>query len=51
MKAKRRMPKSPGPHSPKLAPLETEIMEQHLQGTSVIQHFMRLKPEVRKISR
>ena len=87
MKAKRRMPKSPGPHSPKLAPLETEIMEQHLQGktisairkwlktekkisiaysnlynfihrraekysatsgTSVILHFMRLKPEVRE---
>ena len=87
MKAKRRMPKSPGPHSPKLAPLESEIMEQHLQGktiraiqkwlktekkisiaysnlynfihrraekysatsgTSVILHFMRLKPEVRE---
>ena len=87
MKAKRKMPKSPGPHSPKLAPLETEIMEQHLQGkpisaiqkwlktekkisiaysnlynfihrrtdkysatlgTSVILHFMRLKPEVRE---
>jgi len=81
------MPKSPGPHSPKLAPLESEIMEQHLQGktiaaiqkwlktekkisiaysnlynfihrraekysatsgTSVILHFMRLKPEVRE---
>ena len=87
MKAKRKMPKSPGPRSPKLAPLETEIMEQHLQGktisaiqkwlktekkisiaysnlynfihrraekysatsgTSVILHFMRLKPEVRE---
>ena len=87
MKAKREMPKSPGPHSPKLAPLESEIMEQHLQGktisaiqkwlktekkisiaysnlynfshrradkysatsgTSVILHFMRLKPEVRE---
>ena len=87
MKAKRKMPKSPGPGSPKLAPLETEIMEQHLQGktisairkwlktekkisiaysnlynfihrraekysatsgTSVILHFMRLKPEVRE---
>ena len=87
MKAKRKMPKSPGPHSPKLAALETEIMEQHLQGkpiaaiqkwlktekkisiaysnlynfihrraekysttsgTSVILHFMRLKPEVRE---
>ena len=87
MKAKRKMPKSPGPHSPKLAPLESEIMEQHLQGkpisaiqkwlktekkisiaysnlynfihrraekysatsgTSVILHFMRLKPEVRE---
>ena len=87
MKAKRRMPKSPGPHSPKLAALETEIMEQHIQGkkiaaiqkwlktekkisiaysnlynfihrraekysatsgTSVILHFMRLKPDVRE---
>ena len=87
MKAKRKMPKSPGPNSPKLAPLESEIMEQHLQGkpisaiqkwlktekkisiaysnlynfihrrtekysatsgTSVILHFMRLKPEVRE---
>ena len=87
MKAKRKMPKSPGPHSSKLAPLESEIMEQHLQGktiaaiqkwlktekkisiaysnlynfihrraekysatsgTSVILHFMRLKPEVRE---
>ena len=87
MKAKRKMPKSPGPNSPKLAPLETEIMEQHIQGkkiaaiqkwlktekkisiaysnlynfihrraekysatsgTSVILHFMRLKPEVRE---
>ena len=87
MKTKRKMPKSPGPHSPKLAPLEMEIMEQHLQGktisaiqkwlktekkisiaysnlynfihrraekysatsgTSVILHFMRLKPEVRE---
>ena len=87
MKAKRKMPKSPGPRSPKLAPLESEIMEQHLQGkpiaaiqkwlktekkisiaysnlynfihrraekysatsgTSVILHFMRLKPEVRE---
>ena len=35
MKAKLRMPKSPGPHSPKLAPLETEIMEQHLQGKTI----------------
>ena len=87
MKAKRKMPKSPGPRSPKLVPLESEIMEQHLQGktisairkwlmtekkisiaysnlynfihrraekysatsgTSVILHFMRLKPEVRE---
>ena len=87
MKAKRKMPKSPGPRSPKLAPMESEIMEQHLQGktisaiqkwlktekkisiaysnlynfihrraekysatsgTSVILHFMRLKPEVRE---
>ena len=87
MKAKRKMPKSPGPRSPKLAALETEIMEQHIQGkkiaairkwlksekkisiaysnlynfihrraekysatsgTSVILHFMRLKPEVRE---
>ena len=29
MKAKRKIPKSPGPRSPKLAALETEIMEQH----------------------
>ena len=35
MKAKRKMPKSPGPHSPKLAALETEIMEQHLQGKPI----------------
>ena len=87
MKEKRKIPKSPGPHSPKLAALETEIMEQHLQGkpiaaiqkwlktekkisiaysnlynfihrraekfsatsgTSVILHFMHLKPEVRE---
>ena len=87
MKAKWKMPKSPGPRSLKLAPLETEIMEQYLQGktisaiqkwlkaekkisiaysilynfihrraekytatsgTSVILHFMRLKPEVRE---
>ena len=87
MKTKRKMPKSPGPRSPKLAPMESEIMEQHLQGkpisaiqkwlktekkisiaysnlynfihrraerysatsgTSVILHFMRLKPEVRE---
>ena len=35
MKAKREMPKSPGPHSPKLAPMESEIMEQHLQGKTI----------------
>ena len=35
MKAKRKMPKSPGPRSPKLAPLETEIMELHLQGKTI----------------
>ena len=35
MKAKRKMPKSPGPHSPKLAPMESEIMEQHLQGKTI----------------
>ena len=36
MKAKRKMPKSPGPHSPKLAALETEIMEQHIQGMKIV---------------
>ena len=35
MKAKRKMPKSPGPRSPKLAALETEIMEQHIQGKKI----------------
>lgn len=35
MKAKRKMPKSPGPRSLKLAALETEIMEQHIQGKKI----------------
>ena len=35
MKAKRKIPKSPGPRSPKLAALETEIMEQHIQGKKI----------------
>ena len=49
MKAKRKMPKSPGPHSPKLAPLETEIMEQHLQGKPIAAILKWLKTE-KKIS-
>ena len=35
MKKQRKIPKSPGPHSPKLAALESEIMEQHLQGKPI----------------
>ena len=35
MKKQRKNPKSPGPHSPKLAALESEIMEQHLQGKPI----------------
>ena len=87
MTAKEQIKKSPGPRPVKLEPLESEIMELHLQGkktteirnwlktetgittaysnlhafihrraekysatsgTSVILHFMRLKPEVRE---
>ena len=87
MAAKEQIRKSPGPRPVKLEPLESEIMELHLQGkktteirnwlkaekgittaysnlhafihrrtekysatsgTSVILHFMRLKPEVRE---
>ena len=48
MKAKRRMPKSPGPHSPKLAPLESEIMEQHLQGKTIsaIQKWLKTEKKI-----
>ncbi len=48
MKAKRRMPKSPGPHSPKLAGLETEIMEQHLQGKPIaaIQKWLKTEKKI-----
>ena len=48
MKAKWKMPKSPGPHSPKLAPLETEIMEQHLQGKpiSAIQKWLKTEKKI-----
>ncbi|MBR4664714.1 MAG: hypothetical protein IKO93_12645 [Lentisphaeria bacterium] len=48
MKAKRRMPKSPGPHSPKLAPLESEIMEQHLQGKTIsaIQKWLKMEKKI-----
>ena len=48
MKAKRKMPKSPGPHSPKLAPLESEIMEQHLQGKpiSAIQKWLKTEKKI-----
>ena len=49
MKAKRKMPKSPGPRSPKLAALETEIMEQHLQGKKIAAIQKWLKSE-KKIS-
>ncbi|MBO4633701.1 MAG: hypothetical protein J5858_17435 [Lentisphaeria bacterium] len=45
MKAKWKMPKSPGPHSPKLAPLETEIMEQHLLGKTIAAIHKWLKAE------
>ena len=87
MTSKKQIRKSPGPRPVKLEPLESEIMELHLQGkkvteiqtwlksekgiataysnlhafihrraekfsatsgTSVILHFMRLKPEVRE---
>ena len=48
MKAKRKMPKSPGPHSPKLAALETEIMEQHLQGKKIaaIQNWLKTEKKI-----
>ena len=48
MRAKRKMPKSPGPHSPKLAPLESEIMEQHLQGKpiSAIQKWLKTEKKI-----
>ena len=48
MKAKRKMPKSPGPHSPKLAPLESEIMEQHLQGKPIaaIQKWLKTEKKI-----
>ena len=48
MKAKRKMPKSPGPHSPKLAALETEIMEQNLQGKPIaaIQKWLKTEKKI-----
>ena len=48
MKAKRKMPKSPGPRSPKLAALETEIMEQHLQGKKIaaIQNWLKTEKKI-----
>jgi len=48
MKAKRKMPKSPGPHSPKLAALETEIMEQHIQGKKIaaIQKWLKAEKKI-----
>ena len=48
MKAKRKMPKSPGPHSPKLAALETEIMEQHIQGKKIaaIQKWLKIEKKI-----
>ena len=48
MKAKRKMPKSPGPHSPKLAALETEIMEQHIQGKKIaaIQKWLKTEKKI-----
>ena len=48
MKAKRKIPKSPGPRSPKLAPLESEIMEQHLQGKpiSAIQKWLKTEKKI-----
>ena len=49
MKAKRKIPKSPGPRRPKLATLETEIMEQHIQGKKIAAILNWLKTE-KKIS-
>jgi hypothetical protein len=48
MKAKRKMPKSPGPRSPKLAALETEIMEQHIQGKKIaaIQKWLKAEKKI-----
>ena len=48
MKAKRKMPKSPGPRSPKLAALETEIMEQHIQGKKIaaIQNWLKTEKKI-----
>ena len=48
MKEKRKIPKSPGPHSPKLAALETEIMEQHIQGKKIatIQKWLRTEKKI-----
>ena len=48
MKAKRKIPKSPGPRSPKLAPLESEIMEQHLQGKTIraIQKWLKTEKKI-----
>ena len=48
MKAKRKIPKSPGPRSPKLAALETEIMEQHIQGKKIaaIQKWLKAEKKI-----
>ena len=48
MKAKRKIPKSPGPRSPKLAALETEIMEQHIQGKKIaaIQNWLKTEKKI-----
>ena len=48
MKAKRKIPKSPGPRSPKLAALETEIMEQHIQGKKIaaIQKWLKTEKKI-----
>ena len=48
MKSKRKIPKSPGPRSPKLAALETEIMEQHLQGKPIaaIQKWLKTEKKI-----
>ena len=48
MKSKRKIPKSPGPHSPKLAALETEIMEQHIQGKKIaaIQNWLKTEKKI-----
>ena len=48
MKAKRKMPKSPGPRSPKLASQETEIMEQHIQGKKIaaIQKWLKTEKKI-----